>query len=313
MERSTGPLWGEMGDGKQMKKVLITGGLGHIGSHLIRRMPKTYDITIVDDMSTQRYCSLFNVEREFRFWERDISSLTSADLNGFDAIVHLAAKTNAAQSIDSKEKTFEINVQKTLKFIDVIAESDVGLFVFPSSSSVYGKGQEVMYEHDDNVSPQSPYANSKIIVEDYLKDSLVNHVIFRFGTIFGTSAGMRFHTAINKFCYQAAIGLPLTVWKQNYNQHRPYLGLNDAISAIEMALNNELKINEIYNVLTDNYKLSNIIDFIKSNTDVEVSFVDTPLLNQHTYYVNNDKICSFGFESVDDLSESIKKTMELLR
>ena len=78
-------------------------------------------------------------------------------------------------------------------------------------------------------------------------------------------------------------------------------------------LNNELKINEIYNVLTDNYKLSNIIDFIKSNTDVEVSFVDTPLLNQHTYYVNNDKICSFGFESVDDLSESIKKTMELLR
>ena len=57
-------------------------------------------------------------------------------------------------------------------------------------------------------------------------------IIFRFGTIYGPSEGMRFHTAVNKFCWQAAMGQPITVWKSAYEQSRPYLDLNDASRAI---------------------------------------------------------------------------------
>ena len=271
-----------------------------------------YVVTVVDDLSTQRYCSLFDVGRKFDFQERDFADITVTELSRFDTVVHLAAKTDAASSIKEKEETFNVNVTKTIRFINCVREAQVGFFIFPSSTSVYGKGQEVMYENEVNIIPQSPYAESKVLVEEHLKKSGICHIIFRFGTIFGISPGMRFHTAINKFCYQAALEQPLTVWRQNYNQYRPYLGLNDAIGAIDLALSEQLSPNEIYNVLTTNVKLCQIIEMIEESVDVNIKWVDTPLLNQHTYFVNDDKIKAMGLSINDVLSAEIRKTLQLL-
>ena len=113
----------------------------------------------------------------------------------------------------------------------------MGLFVFPSSTSVYGVSADVVFEDDDQyLNPQSPYAESKLAIEETIQQRLgesCKYLILRLGTIFGPSPGMRFHTAVNKFCYQAALGQPLTVWKDNYDKVRPYLGINDACCAID--------------------------------------------------------------------------------
>ena len=66
-------------------------------------------------------------------------------------------------------------------------------------------------------------------------------IILRFGTIFGISPGMRFHTAVNKFCFQASIGEPLTVWRTAYDQMRPYLYLNDAMKAFRLIINQSVR------------------------------------------------------------------------
>ena len=297
--------------------VLITGGLGHIGSHLIKTLPNTYNIIVVDNLVTQRYCSLFNLNRKIKFIDKSISEFD--DLTGIDVVIHLAAITDAASSFGNAKEIENINILETKRFYRKCIENGVKRFIFPSSTSIYGTAGEMVYEDDIKfINPQSPYAESKIEIERYIEgiiDSPMKFLILRFGTIFGTSIGMRFHTAINKFCYEASLGKPLTIWKQNYDQVRPYLGLNDAISSIVHFLNKSDEYwNTCYNVLTGNYSLKDVIEKIKHIIgNVELNMINTPLLNQYSYHVSDEKIIKTGWSSKDSLSKSIEQTLVKLR
>ena len=293
--------------------ILITGGCGHIGSYLIRSLdPSQYKITVVDNLLTQRYCSLFNLDFPIKFIEKDIKDLKLKDLKGIDIVIHLAAITNAADSFTNKKEVEEINYKQTKDFIDICEKANCK-FIFPSSTSVYGVAADIVYEDEDKfLNPQSPYAESKINIENYLKKNVSNYLILRFGTIFGISEGMRFHTAINKFCYEASLKRPLTLWKQNYNQYRPYLGLKDAVKALNYFLGKN-HWNETYNVLTGNYKVKDIINYISEIVEVDLNMVDTPLLNQFSYKVSDEKIKNIGFDPDDNLEDNIVRTLKTLR
>ena len=84
------------------KNILVTGGLGHIGSQNIRKLD--HDITVLDNLSTQRYCSLFELDKKINFVESDFSELDSSFLSTFDEILHFGAITDAAGSFDNKEE-----------------------------------------------------------------------------------------------------------------------------------------------------------------------------------------------------------------
>ena len=307
-----------------MVNILITGGLGHIGSYLIRKLPTEYKITVVDSLLTQRYCSLFNLNRNIRFIEKDIDALVEEDLRGIHVVIHLAAITNAEGSFKNKEETENVNIVKTEKFIELCKAEKISYFIFPSSTSVYGASTDIVCEDDDSVvNPQSPYAETKLKIENLLKNQNdINYLILRFGTIFGESIGMRFHTAINKFCYEASLGRPLTIWKQNYEQVRPYLGLNDAVRSIIHFLDKIPGINygripwafnQTYNVISGNFKLSDVVKSIeKVSGKIELNMVDTPLLNQFSYDVSDVKVRETGFEPKDKLEVSVKKILNML-
>ncbi len=295
--------------------ILITGGCGHIGSYLIRKLPLKYKITVVDNLLTQRYCSLFDLGRGIKFIEKDIDGLTKDDVVGIDVVIHLAAITNAEGSFKNKEETENVNIVKTEKFIELCRKVKIPYFIFPSSTSVYGVSTDVVYEDDDSVvNPQSPYAETKIGIENLLKNqSDISYLILRFGTIFGQSIGMRFHTAINKFCYEISLGKPLTIWKENYEQVRPYLGLDDAIRSIIHFSEKPEHFNQTYNVISGNFKLSEVVKSIEGVVgEIELNMVDTPLLNQFSYDVSDDKARKTGFKPKDKLEESIEKTLKTL-
>jgi UDP-glucose 4-epimerase len=299
--------------------ILITGALGHIGSYLLDSgIFKNHHVTAVDNMMTQRYCSLFNLShRPQTFLEMDFSDIPDDIIKQSDVIIHLAAITNAADSFKNASQIEETNVKKTKELIDRcgLLCNETALFLFPSSTSVYGKASEDVMEDDPSfLNPQSPYAKSKIEIENYLKESSkIDYRIARFGTIFGVSKGMRFHTAINKFCYQACFGLPITVWKENYEQHRPYLGLRDAASAIQLLINPLYDSKTgIYNVITENIKLRDIVVFLRSKLEIKIDFVDTPLLNQFPYKVNFSKIFELGYAPQDNIEQGISETIAIL-
>jgi UDP-glucose 4-epimerase len=306
-------------------KIAITGALGHIGSKLIRELPVTFpgaEIVMIDSMATQRFTSLFNLPEtaRYRFIEGDILSYDLASLfDGADAVMHLAAITNAAGSFEIKERVERENFACTRCVAEACLKSGAPL-IHLSSTSVYGTQKEVVDENcsEEELKPQSPYAETKIREEQFLKcmfdDQGLKNVVCRFGTIFGISPGMRFHTAVNKFCWQAVLGQPITVWTSAYDQKRPYLDLGDAIRAIAFIIRNRIFNGEIYNVLTHNLTVRDVVDVIREWVpDLKIDFVDHEIMNQLSYNVSCEKFKSLGFDYKGGIHKGIRETVELLQ
>jgi len=299
--------------------ILITGALGHIGSHLIRYLPKKIKKSkfyLIDDLRTQRYLSLINLPKnsKFKFYDQPISkNLINKLIKKIDVVIHLAATTDAASSFGKLNIVKKNNFENT-KLISDACVAHKKKIIFISSTSVYGSADKIMYEDNENLNPQSPYADIKIKEEKYIeklnKKKKLKSLILRFGTIVGFSYGMRFHTAVNKFCYQASVGQPLTVWKTSLNQKRPYLGLNDASRSIEFFL----KINKFdgkkYNILSKNLSVKDIIDTIRLKKKLKIKMVTNKIMNQLTYTVSTHKINEMNFNFKDNLQKLILEELK---
>jgi UDP-glucose 4-epimerase len=303
-------------------RIVVTGALGHIGSRLIRSLPTSSpgsEIVLVDNLSTQRYSSLFDLPANgrYRFMEADIlTSDLDALLDGADVVVHLAAITNAEASFQIQEEVERVNFHGTERVARACIQAGAGM-VFLSTTSVYGTQTGTVDEQcpAEELRPQSPYASSKLqaerLLESLAKDGL-RSVTFRFGTIVGTSPGMRFHTAVNKFCWQAALGEPLTVWRTALHQRRPYLDLSDGIRAIEFILERGLD-GRLYNVLTANASVAEIVAMVREVVpDITVREVDSPLMNQLSYSVDDTRFKALGFEVRGDLRAAVAQTIRQL-
>ncbi|MGA1823485.1 MAG: NAD-dependent epimerase/dehydratase family protein [bacterium] len=304
-------------------RLLITGALGHIGSKFIHSIqPGEFEeIRLLDNVSTQRYSSLFNLPAgvKFKFFEEDIRC-TDLDtyFKDIDIVIHLAAITDATTSFDKAKEVEEVNFLGTKNVAMACMRNNCRL-LFPSTTSVYGVQNEIVDEECPStcLKPQSPYAKSKLDAENYVRSldesTPLRYIICRLGTIFGTSIGMRFHTAVNKFCWQAVRGLPITVWRAALHQKRPYLDLNDAMRAFRFIIRKDLFDCSIYNVLTINTTVDEIVKSIAAHvSDVSIKYVDSEIMNQLSYTVSNDRFSKQGFEFQGNLENGIEETMRLL-
>ncbi len=306
-------------------KIIVTGALGHIGSELIRQIPFKFpgsEIVLIDNLLTQRYCSLFNLpsEGKYRFIEGNIGRLNLVEIfNQAHVVVHLAAITDAASSFEKADEV-EVNNLNSTKYVAESCVKTGARLITLSSTSVYGTSESLVDEtcSKEQLRPQSPYAIVKLKEEEYVRNlcesKKLKATICRFGTIFGVSPGMRFHTAVNRFCWQASVSHPLSVWSTAYNQVRPYLDLIDACNAMLHIIKEDIFSGEIYNILTLNATVNEVIDEIKThNNKVKIEMVDTVIMNQLSYEVSAKKFKTTGFQYSGNLSRGIADTMQLLK
>ena len=163
-----------------------------------------------------------------------------------------------------------------------------------STTSVYGKEATIIYEKDKHlIKPQSPYADIKLLEEKMLNkvNKKIKYSSFRFGTITGVSKGMRFHTAVNKFCFDAALNQKITIYKTALNQFRPYLSLRDAFKVFKFCIDNNFYKNETYNALSGNFSVKEIIDCIKKfKKKAKIIFVNSPIMNILNFKISKKKL-----------------------
>jgi UDP-glucose 4-epimerase len=302
-------------------KLVVTGPLGHIGSALIRVLPadRISELVLIDDLSTQRYSSLFNLPSSIptQFVEGDVCTMDLAPhFDNASLVIHLAALTDAANSVDRRDAVFRVNVAGTERVAGACIAAGAGM-LFLSTTSVYGTQASVVDEEagEDVLRPQSPYAESKVAAEKLLAgmDEL-QFAILRLGTIFGPSPGIRFHTAINKFVWQACTGIPLTIWETALHQVRPYLHIDDAVRALLLMSETGRLDRRVYNVLTTNASVGQIVDVIRTFVPaLEQRFVESPIMNQLSFEVAAPRIAQLGFTATGTLEDGIARTVSLLR
>tara|TARA_B100001996_G_C18618623_1_gene576759 strand:- start:193 stop:1107 length:915 start_codon:yes stop_codon:yes gene_type:complete len=301
---------------------MITGACGHIGSYIvenIKKIKKVKEVTLVDNLSSKRYSSLFNLKSKkkvkINFSDKDISQKNA--LNNFkkvDVVIHCASLTNAEESFNIKKKMFKNNLNCMKSIIDFCIKKKSKL-IHISSTSVYGKKAKIVKENDRHLlKPQSPYAQIKLIEEKMLKKKhkRLKYMTFRFGTIAGVSKGIRFHTAVNKFCFNASTNGKIKVYKTAYNQYRPYLSIRDAFKVFKFCIEKNIFINETFNALTGNFTVKQILNKIRKNKKkINIQFVNSPIMNQLSYLVDSSKIKKLGLNLNSNIETDIKKTLDL--
>jgi len=151
------------------KKIVVTGGLGFIGSHLVERFTENNDVIIVDNQSTG---SIENIrELDTSRIDTTFGSINNLNLEeifeGADYVFHLAAVTSVPQSVEDPVKSNEVNITGTLKVLEAARKTDVTKLVFSSSSAVYGETEVLPITEEVPINPLSPYAVSKATAELY--------------------------------------------------------------------------------------------------------------------------------------------------
>ena len=231
-------------------------------------------------------------------------------------MVHCASMTNAEKSFSKKSEMYRNNLDCLRTIIDFCKKNNSKL-IHLSSTSVYGKQTKIVDENCENkyLKPQSPYADIKLIEERMLKrmSKKISYTTYRFGTIAGVSSGIRFHTAVNKFCFNAAINENINVYKTALHQYRPYLSLRDAFKVIKFSIENDFFKNDIYNALSGNYTVNQILLKIKKfKKNIKVKFVSSKIMNQLSYHVSDKKINKAGLFLNAKIDQDIKETIKLL-
>lgn len=305
-------------------KIVVTGGLGHIGSRLIRELPGFFErpeVLIIDNLATQRYGSLFNLpgNARYRFIEGDVTAMELEGIfAGVDVVVHFAALADPAASFDNPEAMERVNFAATQRVAEACARAGVPL-VHASSTSVYGTRKSVVDEDCDpeDFAPQSPYADCKrreeLLVERLCREGALQALTLRFGTIFGTSPGMRFSTAVNRFCWQAAFGKPLTVWRTAYEQRRPYLDLGDAVRAIAFVIERRMFDGRVYNAVTLNATVREVTDTISRHVPgLAIDLVDSRSMNSLSFEVLGSRLAAAGFAMRGGLERGVVDILQLI-
>lgn len=303
-------------------RLVVTGALGHIGSRLIRELPFEFpgcELVLIDNLATERYASLFELppEGHYEFVEADVLDVNLHRwFEGAAAVVHLAALTNVVRS-DLRERMQRVNVDGTDRVAQACMDTGTPL-LFPSTTSVYGMANGVVDEDcgPTELRPQSPYAELKLRSEDQLhamgRDGL-RFVIVRMGTIFGPSVGMRFHTAVNQFCWRAMVGQPIEVWKTAPHQFRPYLDLLDAVRAMMFIVRRRHFDGRVYNVVTLNATVMDVVEVLSGFVPgLQITHVESPLMNTLSYCVENRRFRESGFEFSGNLERGIGDTVAMI-
>jgi UDP-glucuronate 4-epimerase len=275
-----------------MKNILITGGAGFIGSHLVERLlaEGSWRITVVDDFNDfyDPAIKRENVRErlanpDYKLIEADIRdyealSQAFADTN-FDCIVHLAARAGVRPSLKEPRLFVETNINGTLNLLELARAHGVQQFVFGSSSSVYGVNSKVPFREEDPISnPISPYAATKaageLICHSYAHLYDMRIVCLRFFTVYG--ARQRPDLAIHKFAKLISAGQPIPVFGDGTTR-RDYTYVDDIIAGVRAAIDYDQSKYEVINLgESRTVELGELISLIERALDLKAEIDRQP-------------------------------------
>lgn len=309
-----------------MKKVLVTGAAGYIGSVLVRKLlERGYFVRGLDLLlfGGESLLGVIN-HKNFEFIKgdiRDISIIKDATKN-IDAIIHLAAIVGDPACSKQPTLAEEINWSGTQQLFDYTnKDTKIERFVFASTCSNYGKMKDDDYVDENSpLNPVSLYARLKVRFEEYLINSKTRGnfipTSLRFATVYGVSPRMRFDLTVNEFMRDATLGRELVVFGEYF--WRPYCHVEDLANACILVLetNKQLVDHNVFNVgdTNENYQKKRIVDeILKIIPETKVKYVPQ-IEDPRDYKVNFSKIKNLlGFNITKRVPDGLKEIYQIIK
>ena len=225
-------------------KILVTGGGGFIGSHLVDLLlHRHHSVVVLDNFSTGHRSNLPDESDQLQIFEGDICCPETVECSvaDCDAIVHLAAVASVQASVDDPLGTHAVNLVGTVNLLEAARRHDIGRFVFASSAAVYGNTETIPVSETTPLSPLTPYAADKLASEYYIdfyrRQYDLSPVIFRFFNIFGPrqDPSSPYSGVISIFMQRAISGEPITVFGDG-EQSRDFVYVADLVQLLANAV-----------------------------------------------------------------------------
>jgi nucleoside-diphosphate-sugar epimerase len=252
------------------KKILLTGGAGYIGIVLLEKLlAKGYKVRVLDNFLFGKKPIIPYLKR-IEVVNKDIRNVNKKDLEGIDAVIHLAGLSNDPMADFDPKANFEINTEGTIKLAKLANEMGIKRFTFASSASIYNRGilkRTRIQSEDGIVKPKAAYSVSKYRAEKELMnmaDSNFAPIIFRQGTVYGFSPRMRYDLVVNTMVKTALYEGKIYVFCGGV-QWRPLIDVEDvAVAHLKSLEIPEKKLKgDIVNLFYENYKILDVARMVK--------------------------------------------------
>ena len=259
-------------------RVLVTGGAGFIGSHLVKALvSRGFSVRVLDDLSRGSLRSLDPVLDSIEFVRGDVrdGGVVAGLVRGVDVVVHLAALVDAFESLGNPRLYSDVNVGGTLNLC--MASGNVKTFVYASSAAVYGEPVEVPIREDHPLNPINPYGASKVASEAYVKAYSNIHgyrpVILRIFNVYRPGQTKSYAGVIEEFRRRLTSGKPLLIHGDGL-QKRDFISVWDVVEAVVKAIEVEEE-QGVYNIRSGKAvtirELAELMARIAGRKDVEIS------------------------------------------
>ncbi len=302
-----------------MKRVLITGAGGYIGSVLVRLLLEHgYNVVAVDRFFFGKQ-TLPAQAKGLEALQEDIRWLDESALRGVDAVIDLAALSNDPSGELDPQKTWEINHQGRVRIARLAKEGGVSKYIFPSSCSVYGF-QEGLLDETSSVNPLTTYAKANFQTEQDILP-LANErfcvVVLRQATAYGFSPRMRFDLAINGMTRGLFKDGKIPILRDG-TQWRPFIHVKDTARAMVLMLEAPVHLvnGQIFNVGSDeqNYQIMPLAEMVARATALPFNYEWYGSTDHRSYRVSFQKIHRvLGYEVENAPSDGAREIYEALK
>jgi nucleoside-diphosphate-sugar epimerase len=300
-----------------MKKILITGGAGYVGSVLIRKLlDKHYHVRILDQLVFGKepvQDLLFHKNFDLIIGNIEDEYIIQKAVQDVDAVIHLAGISNDPCCELAPELTHKVNYLGTKQLLKLAKEAGVKRFIFASTASVYGASEDNTITEQSQTNPISLYAKTKLESEKLVSEAQTDNFStcsLRKSTVYGYSPRMRFDLVVNIMTAMAIKERKIVI--NGGNQWRPHLHISDAANAYITCLEApEDKIRgQIFNVGSENFRITDVGNLVKEIfPDIKVFESDTP--DKRSYQSSFDKIKTIlNFKPEKTIREGILEIKE---
>jgi|YelNatPaOPRAMG01_1025707.scaffolds.fasta_scaffold57809_3 UDP-glucose 4-epimerase len=302
-----------------MSKILVTGGAGFIGSHVVKMLlERGHEVTVLDNLTTGKMERLLDVIDKITFVKGDIldENLIKKIIKGFDAVVHLAALISVDESFEKPYLYYLVNSIGTQKLLQRSVEASVDKFVFTSSCAVYGDPIALPIKESHPTNPLSPYAKSKLYAEKYCKlcaeANNIKIITFRLFNVYGPSQDLNpYAGVIAQFAKRIRNGNPPIIYGSG-DQTRDFIFVEDVARYITIAL--ETTARGVFNIgsgsSTSIKQLAELILEIMERNDLPPVFAPRRHGDiTHSVADISLAIRTFSFKPEIGLKEGLKRTL----